>query len=66
MSETTERDHDDLERLLERDSSASLRNRMQEFAAEHNTPTDLKALRREVATGEPLSEIVRQERDERF
>jgi len=66
MSETTGRDHDGLERLLEGDSSASLRDRMQQFTAEHDAATDLKTLRHEVATGEPLSEVVRRERDERF
>jgi hypothetical protein len=66
MSETTERDHDVLERALERGSSDSLRKRMREFTTEHDASADLETLRREVATGEPLSAIVRRERDERL
>lgn len=51
--------------LLKKSRTAALRERMESFVAEHEQPEDIETLRRRVATGESLSAIVRQDRDER-
>lgn len=65
MSDTT----DDLEaagrRLLDESKTGDLRERMRDHLATHELPEDLEALRRTVARGDPLSEVVEEGRDER-
>lgn len=53
------------EQLLNSSKAHSLREQMQEFIAEHESETELKRLRDEVATGDDLSEFVVEGRDER-
>ncbi len=65
MSDTA----DDLDaagrRLLDEARTGSLRERMRNHLATNESPEDLKAFRRTVASGDPLSEVVDEGRDER-
>lgn len=51
--------------LLNKSKTESLRAKMREFAAEQN-PSDLKTLRSTVSEGDALSDIVKDDRDERL
>jgi hypothetical protein len=51
--------------LLNRSETAPLRERMQRFV-DQQEEAELKRLRRKVADGRPLSEIVEENRDERL
>ena len=52
--------------LLKKSRTATLRERMESFVAEHEQPADLETLRHRAATDEPLAEIVCRNRDERL
>jgi hypothetical protein len=65
MSDTT----DDLDaagrRLMDEARTGSLRERMRSYLAAHESPADLKAFRQTVTSGDPLSDVVDEGRDER-
>lgn len=65
MSEATEHDRDDLCQRLLGDTETPLRDEMEAFVTEHGAP-DIEEVRQAVTTGRPLSEFVRQGRDERL
>ena len=52
--------------LLKKPRMTPLRERMEQFVDEHGQAGDVKQLRSEVAGGKPLSDIVREEREERL
>lgn len=54
------------EQLLKKSRTRPLRKQMEEFVTEHESPDDLTALRRRVKGGQPLSEIVKEDREERL
>jgi len=66
MSDTAEDPDFQVEHLLNKSKTRSLRERMREFVAEHDGPADLKQLREDVADGDDLSDIVVEDRDERL
>ena len=66
MSDTADDLGFDARQLLNKSKTYSLREQMREFVAEHDTTTDLKELRERASSGKPVSEIVKEEREERF
>lgn len=66
MSDTADDVEFNARHLLNKGKTHSLRKQMREFISEHDSTTDLKTLREEVATGKPISEIVTKDRDERL
>ncbi len=66
MSEATEHDRDDLRQRLLGDTETPLRDEIESFVTEHDAPDDIEKLRRTVATGRPLSELVSHGPDERL
>ena len=52
-------------RLLRKSKTNQLRERLEEFVAEHDRDVDLVALREAAGEGEALSSIVTDERNER-
>lgn len=67
MSDTAREDFDFLGRqLLKKSQTEPLRERMQDFVDDHDVPDDLEALRRRAKEGENLSEVVKEDRNERL
>lgn len=68
MSDTTDRERAALERRLrERAAENPLREQMLAFVEEHETDRSVEEIRdAEEITGTPLSEVVKQGREERF
>ena len=67
MSDTAREDFDFLgEQLLKKSRTRPLREKMEEFVAEHETPDDLAELRRRAKSGQKLSDIVTEDREERL
>jgi hypothetical protein len=67
MSDTVENFDFYARQLLNKSKTNPLRERMQEFASKHGGTTDLKQLREAAGgEGENLSEIVRENREERL
>lgn len=67
MSDTAREDFDFLGRqLLKKSQTEPLRERMQDFVDDHDVPDDLEALRRRAKGGEDLSEVVKEDRNERL
>ncbi|WP_135824815.1 hypothetical protein [Halorussus ruber] len=67
MSDVARDDFDFLgEQLLKKSQTRPLREEMESFLKEHESEEDLESLRRRAKGGEKLSEIVKQDRDERF
>lgn len=67
MSDTANDDFEFLGRqLLKKSQAEPLRRQMQEFVDDHEVPDDLDALRRRAQEGENLSEVVKQDRNERL
>lgn len=67
MSDTARDDFAFLgEQLLKKSRTRPLRKKMEEFVAEHESPDDLAALRRRAKGGRRLSEIVKEDREERL
>lgn len=66
MSDTGEDIEAAADRLLRESRTGAIRERMREYLAEHDPPTDLKRLRREAASAEELSETVDNGREERI
>jgi hypothetical protein len=66
MSDVDEGDVDFYaDQLLNKSKTHGLRERMRQFVSEHGEETDLRETRK-TADGKPLSEIVTEEREERF
>ena len=67
MSDTANGDFEFLgEQLLKKSRTRPLRAQMEEFVAEHETPDDLAELRRRAKSGQKMSEIVKEDREERL
>lgn len=67
MSDTAKDDFEFLGRqLLKKSQTEPLRKQMQDFVDDHEVPDDLDALRRRAKEGEKLSEVVKQDRNERL
>ena len=67
MSDTVRDDFDFLgEQLLKKSRTRPLREQMEEFVSEHEAPDDLAELRRRAKGGQRLSEIVKEDREERL
>ena len=67
MSDTANDDFEFLGRQLSKKSQAEpLRRQMQDFVNDHKVSDDLDALRRRAKKGEKLSEVVKQDRNERL
>lgn len=67
MSRSAERNLEFMgKQLLRQPRLATLRKQMEEFVDEHGKADDLKSRRRNLSTGEDLSEIVTEGRDERL
>lgn len=67
MSDTARGDFEFLgEQLLKKSRTRPLRKQMKEFVSEHETPDDLAELRRRAKDGRRLSEIVKEDREERL
>lgn len=66
MSDTTDEGAPRIRELVDDSNSNSLRDQMQAFLAEHGEPADLEELRERVGSGEDLSDIVVEGREERI
>jgi hypothetical protein len=67
MSDTAKGDFEFLgEQLLKKSRTRPLREQMEEFVAEHEAPDDLAELRNRAKSGRDLSEIVKEDREERL
>jgi len=65
MSDTAEDRELRAEQLLNKSKTHPLRERMRAFLADHDRSEDLESLRRRVSSGEDLSDVVVEDRDER-
>lgn len=66
MSDTAREDFDFLgKQLLKKSQTEPLRERMEAFIDEHGSSDDLAELRRRAKAGKDVSEIVKDDRDER-
>lgn len=67
MSDAARDDFDFLgKQLLKKSQTRPLREKMEEFVDDHEVPDDLKTLRKRIKSGEDVSEIVTQDREERL
>ena len=65
ISDTTDDPDKAGRRLLDEVRTGGLRDRMRSHLAAHESPVDLNSFRRTVASGDSLSEVVDEGRDER-
>lgn len=67
MSDTAREDFDFLgEQLLKKSQTRPLREQMEEFVSNHEAPEDLEELRRRASSGQKMSELVKEDREERL
>lgn len=67
MSDTAREDFDFLgEQLLKKSRTRPLREQMEKFVADHETPDNLAELRRRASSGQRLSDVVKEDREERI
>jgi ribosomal protein S3AE len=66
MSDTVDDTGFRAEQLLNKSKTGAIRERMREFVSEHGESPELTELREAVASGEDLSDIVDEGRDERL
>lgn len=54
------------EQLLEKSRTRPLQEQMEQFVSDNETPDDLDELRRRATRGQRLSEVVKEDREERI
>ena len=66
MSDAVDEPRREIQELLYKSRTHSLREQMRDFASQHESKADLKHLRETATRGKSLSEVIDEEREERL